>query len=700
MFGTQALQGVDLAGRRHFRDHDPDAQLARHGLGGGAVVAGYHRDLQAHRAQGGQRRAAGRLDRIGDGEKGGCLPVERQVKRRPPLPGQFRRRAGKRAERHTLAFEITIRAQEDGAAGDGSGQAVTRHRFHVGGLRRAQSFRRPQDGRRDRVLRSGFERGGHAQDRLAIKAGGENEIGQFRPAERERAGLVEGDDRGLAEGLQRVAAPEQQAAFGPAPGGDEDGGRRGEPHRAGAGHDQHADRVNERGRKRRRRGQHEPGEERGKRHAKNGRHENRRHPVHLGLNGQLGALRGFHQPDDLGQDRIGPQMRRAHVDRPVRVDRAAHHLVARRLGDRHRLAGDHRFIDERPPLDHLAINRDAFARPDAHAIAGPHLRQREFHRRAVTDHARKARLETHKLTNGGTGPSAAVGFEPPSEKDQRHDHGRRLEIDLPGVLRQPSGQEGRNARIKESRLRAERDQRVHVRSAAQEGGKTKDQEPPSRPEQDGRRQGKEQEVEREGTEPLVQGMVERRIDMPAHLEQEHRKGKRQRPVRIAGKPPRLSGLARLGGARAVPLALRVRRIAGRFDRRNQSVDRDEPLGRGDDRPVDREIDVCSRDARHGCQRLFHPRHAGRAGQPFEVEQDLRFPNGVAGFPHAFGEDGQGGRFGKLDLRQTRQRVDARAPNARRRGKRLLDPGRAGGAGHPRNGQATDRRALGKGIHAR
>ena len=59
----------------------------------------------------------------------------------------------------------------------------------------------------------------------------------------------------------------------------------------------------------------------------------------------------------------------AHDERAGLVERAADHLVAGLLGDRHRLAGHHRFVERRAAFDHLAVDRHLLAGPHAQPVA-------------------------------------------------------------------------------------------------------------------------------------------------------------------------------------------------------------------------------------------------------------------------------------------------------------------------------------------
>jgi hypothetical protein len=59
------------------------------------------------------------------------------------------------------------------------------------------------------------------------------------------------------------------------------------------------------------------------------------------LNGRLVALRIRHELNDLGKGSVLADLRGLHAKRAAQVDGGAKHVVARRLGHGHALAGQH-----------------------------------------------------------------------------------------------------------------------------------------------------------------------------------------------------------------------------------------------------------------------------------------------------------------------------------------------------------------------
>src|SRR5690606_7459853 len=103
--------------------------------------------------------------------------------------------------------------------------------------------------------------------------------------------------------------------------------------------------------------------------AHDGGHEPQRHLVHGGLDRQLGALRLFHQADDLGEHGLRAHGGGAKRKRALLVDGTADDFAAGALLDRNRLAGDHGFIDETAALEEFAIHRHLLTGSDFDHVA-------------------------------------------------------------------------------------------------------------------------------------------------------------------------------------------------------------------------------------------------------------------------------------------------------------------------------------------
>ena len=110
------------------------------------------------------------------------------------------------------------------------------------------------------------------------------------------------------------------------------------------------------------------------------RHEHRRDAIGKPLHVSLAGLRLFDQPDQLGESRVCANPGRAYDDPAACVDRGARDLVAGTDLDGHRLAGEHRRVNDRTPLDDDSVGRDLVPRShdeqvvhDEGADRHPHL---------------------------------------------------------------------------------------------------------------------------------------------------------------------------------------------------------------------------------------------------------------------------------------------------------------------------------------
>ena len=182
-------------------------------------------------------------------------------------------------------------------------------------------------------------------------------VRERRLAARDRPGLVENDGVEPFCRLQRIAGPDQDAVLCPLADAHGERGRGGEAERAGAGDDQHGDGGHQRVGQAGFGPDREPDDEGEGGDGHHRRDEHRRDPVGQALDGSLRTLRLLDQFDDLGQHRVGPHRGGLDLQDADAVDRGADDGGAGFLADRHRFAGDHRFVDGRGPFDHDTVDR-------------------------------------------------------------------------------------------------------------------------------------------------------------------------------------------------------------------------------------------------------------------------------------------------------------------------------------------------------
>ena len=187
----------------------------------------------------------------------------------------------------------------------------------------------------------------------------------------QRAGLVDDDGRHPMGRLERLAAADEDPGLRAAAGADHDRGRRRQAHRAGAGDDDDADE--------RRRGR---GSAAARDRPTNQTANVPRPPRSRTIGTNTSAIRsasrwiGALEPwarstsSTIRARAVSRPTRVARMTkRPGRVERRPDDLVARPDRDRDRLAGQHRHVDRGAALDDDAVDRDAFAGPDAEEVA-------------------------------------------------------------------------------------------------------------------------------------------------------------------------------------------------------------------------------------------------------------------------------------------------------------------------------------------
>src|SRR5437879_648197 len=136
-----------------------------------------------------------------------------------------------------------------------------------------------------------------------------------------------------------------------------------------AGEDQHRHGGQQRAAEGGRRPPDQPGSERQHGDRDHRWHEPGSDGVGQALDGRAAALGLGDHLDDARQHGVGADLVGGHDEGAGAVDRAADHLRAGLLGDRHGLAGDGRFVDRARALAHRAVDRHLLARPHAQPVA-------------------------------------------------------------------------------------------------------------------------------------------------------------------------------------------------------------------------------------------------------------------------------------------------------------------------------------------
>ena len=275
--------------------------------------------------------------------------------------------------------------------------------------------------------------------------------------------------------LQTRRRFEQNAVFRAHAAADHDGDRRGKAQRTRAADDQHGNAP------RKRKGefpaQQQPDDCCDKRDGDDRRDEHTRNLVRRFGNRRFRRRRVGNHADDLAERGILADAGGLAAEEARAVDRRGGNAVAGGFIDRDALAGQRRFVDGACTIQHNAVNRDALARTDDEHVALANLRGGDFNLFAVTDHRRRLRRESHETLECVRGFSLGVRLKQLADGDECEDHGGRLKIKFVHIrhggfaaavqLRVRHGKQRVDA-PPVGRRRAERDERVHVRRAAQQ----------------------------------------------------------------------------------------------------------------------------------------------------------------------------------------------------------------------------------------
>ena len=252
----------------------------------------------------------------------------------------------------------------------------------------------------------------------------DSHLGQHGLAMGDRARLVQGQPLQVATFFQMHAALDQNAL--------PRGGRQPADHRDRGGNDQCA-----------RAGDHQqrqclvdPAEpvavEKGRRHQRHpdGQHQHDgrvdgRKAVDEALGGRLLALRRLHRLDDARQRAVTGFGRHAEVEGTGLVDGAGKHGITRGLFHGQTLARDGRLVHRGSALLHLAIQRDALARPDPHQGSHRHLPGRHGLPAAIGLLCRgRVGRQTHQALDGVAGTVQRACLDHLRECEQHHHHRR------------------------------------------------------------------------------------------------------------------------------------------------------------------------------------------------------------------------------------------------------------------------------------
>ncbi len=290
---------------------------------------------------------------------------------------------------------------------------------------------------------------------------------QHRPPLSEGTCLVEDqrlDGVGLLQGIHIL---DQNTVARRHPGAGDDGGRRGQSQRAGAGDHQHGHRRQQRLTEVVADGvPHQQGEEGDGHHH---RHEHGGDLVHQLLQRGLAHLGALHQGDDLAEAGVLPHRGGLDLQHAGAVDRTAQHTLPDTPRHRQALAGEDRLIQLALAAHDSAVHRHPLTHQHPQPIAAQHFVDGDALPALTAPDGGGFRPQRHQFANGGLGAASGPGFQQLAEGDQGDDDGARLEIEL-AAGGHPQGQQQIEA-VEIGGTGAGRHQHIHV------GGAVLDDEP-------------------------------------------------------------------------------------------------------------------------------------------------------------------------------------------------------------------------------
>ena len=375
-----------------------------------------------------------------------------------------------------------------------------------------------------------LDAGGQSQHVVLGKPAGRDNGYHFRPALGQRSGLVDHERVDLFHALQRLGILDQYASLCAPADAHHDGHRSGKAERARAGDDQHRDRGHQAVGEARLRTESRPGRKRGERDDDHSRHEPAGHPIGQPRNGRARALRGRDHRNDPRQHGVASDLLGAHDEAAGRVQRPGDHFRAGVLGNRHGLAGDHRFVDRGASLRHFSVDRDFLAGTHTQAIADRDHIERDIFLGAICAHPpRCSRRQVEQRADGAGGLLPRPQLQDLPEQDEHGDHRCGFEIDRDGAVRSTKCRReelrhrDRDDAVEPRHAGAHRDQREHVEIARDHRLPAAHEEWPATPEHD--RSGEKE------LDPVRPGLVDQHVEIgevSAHL-QHHDRDRQHEP---------------------------------------------------------------------------------------------------------------------------------------------------------------------------
>ena len=236
-------------------------------------------------------------------------------------------------------------------------------------------------------------------------------------------------------------------------------------------------------------------------------------------------LRVADHAHNLREQRVAADALGAHGYAAVDRNRGTDDAIAWRLVHRHRLAGHHRLVHRRLPVDDDAVHGNLVARPDAQEITGADLVERNILLAAAVHPPRGLRRETEELPDRRSRLVARPKLQHLAEQHQHHDDDRRVEVRV-----HAAGDDNHRA-VDIGCADPHADQREHVGAGVDDRVPHPLKERPAAPEHDRRCQHEAEPVHRGHADAVAQRAAAHHV---AHREEKHRRAQHDADPEPAG----------------------------------------------------------------------------------------------------------------------------------------------------------------------
>ena len=271
-------------------------------------------------------------------------------------------------------------------------------------------------------------RGGIGEQFLFTHFADGDDLRHARFTLRQRSRFIDDESGDFFHQLDCAGVLDKNTGVRAAADADHDRHRRGEPKRAGTSDDEDRDGIHDRVGEAGFGSDPHPGDESHERCQQDRGHKVTGDFIGESLDRRAAALRFRNHLHDLRQHGFVADSLRFHDEAAGVVESAADYFLAGTFFDGQRFPRDHRFVDRRPTVEDLAVDRNFFARAHAQVITCLHVRERHFTLIAIRHESRGRRGKIEQAPDRVAGPPARAQFEDLTKQHEHGDHGRGFKI--------------------------------------------------------------------------------------------------------------------------------------------------------------------------------------------------------------------------------------------------------------------------------